>query len=52
MHKKKALCAVQHRKKAMFKCQQFMAKNEAKLGRVLLQLRKEKSENAQCGEAR
>jgi len=52
MHKKKALCAVQHRKKTDVQKLTIMAKSEAHNARILLQLRKEKSENAQCGEAR
>lgn len=52
MHKKKALCAVQHRKKTDVQKLTIMAKSEDHNARILLQLRKEKSENAQCGEAR
>ncbi len=52
MHKKNRLCAVQHRKKTDVQKITIMAKTEGDNARILLQLRKQKSENAQAGEAR
>lgn len=52
MHKKKALCAVQHRKNSDVQKVTIVAKNEDLIAQFLLQLRKEKSENAQRGEVR
>jgi len=47
MHKKKSLCAVQHRKNNDVQKVTNVAKNEDFMRRFLLQLRKEKSESAQ-----
>ncbi len=52
MHKKNGLCAVQHRKKTDVQKLTIMAKSEDHNACILLQLRKQKSENAQRGEVR